>query len=135
MKNLGWLVEWRRWHGDLLMPMRLSILIEPSGRMTDLIARHVDDPKVPRGVVTKDMAWKSFESRHKLKPDEAQREVPVYLVERQDGEWRIHWRLAARQAETLLSATVDATTGEVVNASAIPVSGGTPPAAEGVPVP
>lgn len=51
-KNLGWLVEWRRWHGNLLMPMRLSILLEPSGRMTDLIARHVDDPKVPRGLVT-----------------------------------------------------------------------------------
>ncbi|MFD0150928.1 VanZ family protein [Streptomyces sp. NPDC055721] len=123
-KSLGWVVEWRRWQGKLLMPMRLDILIEPSGRMTDLIARHVDDPELPQIDISESEAWERFESHHKLKPGMGKREEPIYLVERQGDKWRVHWRLAARQADSLLSATVDATTGDVRNASAVPASEG-----------
>ncbi|GGT21842.1 VanZ family protein [Streptomyces purpureus] len=129
-KDLGWVVEWRRWQGKLLMPMRLDILIEPSGRMTDLIARHVDDPTLPQAVISEDVAWKKFETSHQLKPGQSQREKPVYLVERHGDEWRVHWRLAARRGDTLLSATVDATSGDVRNAVEAP-AGGQPPVARG----
>ncbi|MGW3375675.1 VanZ family protein, partial [Streptomyces hydrogenans] len=122
-KELGWVVEWRRWRGKILMPMRLNILIEPSGRMTDLIARRIQDPALPPVKITEAEAWKRFESHHKLKPGQGEREEPVYLAERNGDEWRVHWRLAARQEDMLLSATVDATTGAVTNASTLPASG------------
>lgn len=48
--NLGWVVEWRRWQGRLLTPLRLDIMIEPSGRMTGLVARPLAKGKaVARG--------------------------------------------------------------------------------------
>ncbi|MEV4682963.1 VanZ family protein [Streptomyces kurssanovii] len=129
--SLGWVVEWRRWQGKLLMPMRLDIVIEPSGRLTGLIARDVDDPKLPRIEINKDEAWQAFESHHKIKPGQAERAEPVYLVEREGDEWRVHWRLAARQENTLFAAIVDATTGKVLKPSAVP-AGGEQPAEEGV---
>ncbi|MCX5226815.1 VanZ family protein [Streptomyces sp. NBC_00233] len=132
VQSLGWVVEWRRWQGKVLMPMRLDIVIEPSGRMTDLIARNVDDPRVPPVAVNEGMAWKKFESQHKIKPGQGKREEPVLLAERQGGEWRVHWRLGANYADTLLSATVDANTGDVTNSAAIPASGGAPPSTEGL---
>ncbi|MFJ4003405.1 hypothetical protein ACIPWL_08125 [Streptomyces sp. NPDC090023] len=45
----GWTTEWRRRKNDVLMPMRLDIAIEPSGRLIDLIARDVADPDLPQG--------------------------------------------------------------------------------------
>ncbi|MFE3126303.1 VanZ family protein [Streptomyces hydrogenans] len=129
-KELGWVVEWRRWRGKILMPMRLNILIEPSGRMTDLIARRIQDPALPPAKIAEAEAWKRFESHHKLKPGQGEREEPVCLAERNGDEWRVHWRLAARQEDMLLSATVDATTGAVTNTSTLPASGyDQPPAA------
>ncbi|QGZ52572.1 VanZ family protein [Streptomyces sp. QHH-9511] len=126
-QDLGWVVEYRRWRGKLLMPMRLDILIEPSGRMTDLIARRVDDPKsLPQIKIGEEAAWKRFDAKHNLKPSDATRERPVYLVERHGDEWRIHWRLAARVGGISLSGTVDATTGEVRNAVQTPVGDQTP---------
>ncbi|MFD0141450.1 MULTISPECIES: VanZ family protein [unclassified Streptomyces] len=129
--NLGWVIERRRWQGEILMPMRLDILIEPSGRMTDLIARHVEDPQLPPVSIGKDAAWKKFEDHHKLKPGQGEREEPVHLVERHQNQWRVHWRLAARHNDMLLSATVDATSGEVRNAAEIP-AGAQPPSTDGV---
>ncbi|MET9351152.1 VanZ family protein [Streptomyces termitum] len=126
-KDLGWVVEWRRWKGKVLMPMRLDILIEPSGRMTDLIARNVDDPSLPPVAIDEQHAWTRFDSQHKLKPGQGKREDPVLLAERRGGEWRVHWRLGASAGGTLFSAVVDATTGDVRDPSAIPMDGSTPP--------
>lgn len=82
------------------MPMRLDIVIEPSGRLTGLIARNIDDPELPRIEINEDEAWQAFESHHKIKPGQAERAEPVYLAEREGDEWRVHWRLAARQENT-----------------------------------
>ncbi|MEV8626497.1 VanZ family protein [Streptomyces sp. NPDC051079] len=133
--DLGWLVEWRRWRGRLLMPMRLDILIEPSGRMTDLIARRVEDPAVPAATVDENAAWKAFDQEHGVKPGQVKREQPVYLVERQGERWRVHWRLAGRRDGMLLSATVDATTGAIVSNSAVSESESPPAFQGGVPSP
>ncbi|MFB7239255.1 VanZ family protein [Streptomyces sp. NPDC056269] len=119
--HLGWIFEWRRWEGDLLMPMRLSIVIEPSGGITDLIARNVADPKVPSVRIDKAEAWRAFDSFHKIRSGQSSREVPIYLMERSGKSWRVHWRLSARDAGLMYSATVDAATGTVVANSTDPV--------------
>lgn len=112
-ENIGWMVEWRRWRGDILMPMRLDIAIEPSGRIIDLIARHIEDPKLPEPRVDEKRAWEIFEGHHKVESGQSERAEPIYLAERRDGQWRIHWRLSVRDGNTLRSAVVDATDGSV----------------------
>lgn len=112
-ESLGWVVERRRWHGRILMPMRLDIRIEPSGRMVDLIARNVADPELPPVRIGEQQAWQKFEEQHKIQPGQVDREQPVHLAERREGSWRVHWRLAARSNGSVYSAVVDATTGNV----------------------
>ncbi|MFF7441109.1 VanZ family protein [Streptomyces sp. NPDC008122] len=126
---LGWVVEWRRWKGDLLMPMRLDIAIEPSGGITDLIARNVADPEVPAVRIGKAGAWKAFDAFHKIHPEQSSRQEPIYLMELRENSWRVHWRLSARDENTMYSATVDATTGAVVANSTAPVQEGAIPSA------
>ncbi|MFF8513622.1 VanZ family protein [Streptomyces sp. NPDC015492] len=127
--NLGWIVEWRRWEGKLLMPMRLSIVIEPSGGITDLIARNVEDPKVPSVKIDRAGAWRAFDSFHRIRSGQSSREEPIYLMERSGNSWRVHWRLSARNAGLMYSATVDATTGAIVSNSTDPVPEGAVPSA------
>ncbi len=121
--NIGWMVDWRRWREGVLMPMRLSIAIEPSGRMIDLIARHIDDPRLPEPRIGEQQAWRTFEEHFRLKADAGDRAEPIYLAERRDGQWRIHWRLSAGDGGKLRSAVVDATDGSIHRASATDASG------------
>ncbi|PJE94757.1 VanZ family protein [Streptomyces carminius] len=118
--GLGWEVEWRRWKDGVLMPMRLDVRIEPSGRLTGLTARHVADPELPPATVGADAAWRELEAHHGLEPGQGTREEPVLLAERWGEEWRVHWRVAVRDGEVLRSATVDATTGELRDAAESP---------------
>ncbi len=128
--DIGWMVEWRRWRGDVLMPMRLNIAIEPSGRMIDLMARHIEDPELPEPRIDERKAWEIFEAEYKLTPGRGERAEPVHLAERRDGRWRIHWRLSARDGSTQLSAVVDATDGSIHRPAATEI-----PNAEPVPQP
>lgn len=115
--DLGWIVEWRRWRGQVLMPMRLDIVIEPPGRMTDLLVRRIDDPELPQERVNEVEAWKVFEGHFRIKVAVEDREQPIYLAERRDGQWRIHWRLSAREGSMLHSAVVDASDRSIHNAT------------------
>lgn len=114
--DVGWIVEWRRWRGGVLMPMRLDIVIEPSGRMTDLMVRHIDDPRLPPERVEEAEAWRVFEEHFRIEVAVEDREQPIHLAERRDGRWRIHWRLAARDGGILHSATIDASDGSIHSA-------------------
>ncbi|MCP8709005.1 VanZ family protein [Streptomyces sp. AC04842] len=111
--DIGWIVEWRRWRGEVLMPMRLDIVIEPSGRMTDLMVRRIGDPQLPPERVGEAEAWKTFAEHLGVKVAVEDREQPIYLAERHEGRWRIHWRLVAREGGMLHSAVVDATDGSI----------------------
>ncbi|MFE7549211.1 VanZ family protein [Streptomyces gardneri] len=111
--NVGWMVEWRRWKNNVLMPMRLSIAIEPSGGLIDLIARNVADPQLPTARINAAKAWEIFDEVHKLTPGQGTREQPVYLAQRRNGQWRIHWLMSVRDNDILYSATVDATDASV----------------------
>ncbi|MFE0737462.1 VanZ family protein [Streptomyces sp. NPDC058855] len=125
--SVGWIVEWRRWKNDVLMPMRLSIAIEPSGGLIDLIARNVADPHLPPAKISEAKAWEIFDQQHKLRPGQKQREQPIHLAQRRNGQWRIHWLLSVRDGNTLHSATVDATDGSTHNKTTIPVQDGNSP--------
>ncbi|MFE9629241.1 VanZ family protein [Streptomyces sp. NPDC006527] len=125
--DIGWIVEWRRWKNNVLMPMRLDIAIEPSGYIIDLIARHVADPDLPQPKISEAKAWEIFETHHKLKPGQGQRQQPVYLAQRRDGHWRIHWLLSVRDGSTLRSAVIDATDASIHDAATLQDQSGTQP--------
>ncbi|GAA4043860.1 VanZ family protein [Streptomyces shaanxiensis] len=112
-EEIGWMVEWRRWKAGVLMPMRLSIAIEPSGRVIDLIARHIEDPQLPEAQVNEQKAWGIFDGHFKVEAGQGERAEPIYLAERRDDQWRIHWRLSVRNGDTILSAVIDATDGSI----------------------
>jgi hypothetical protein len=122
--EIGWIIEWRRWEGDVLMPMRLDIAIEPSGRIIDLIARKVSDPVLPEARITEAQAWHIFENHLKVGSEETRREEPIYLAERRGDKWRIHWRLAAKDGNKLHSAVVDATDGTIHRVSEMEIPTG-----------
>ncbi|MFD3569373.1 VanZ family protein, partial [Streptomyces sp. NPDC058667] len=124
--KVGWMVEWRRWKNDVLMPMRLSIAIEPSGGLIDLIARNIADPYLPPANINEAKAWEVFDQHHELKPGQGTRQQPVYLAQRRNGQWRIHWLLSTRDGNTLYSATIDATDTSIHNPATIPVQDGPP---------
>lgn len=125
--DIGWIVEWRRWQNNVLMPMRLDIAIEPSGRIIDLIARNVADPDLPQAKISEAKAWEIFDQHHKLKPGQGQRQQPVYLAQRRDGQWRIHWLLSVRDGNTLRSAVIDATDASIHDVTTSQDQNGTPP--------
>ncbi|MCW5254107.1 VanZ family protein [Streptomyces sp. SHP 1-2] len=119
--NIGWIVSWRRWEGDVLLPMRLDIQIEPSGRMTNLIQRNIKDPELPAVRYTEEEAWRIFESNSNLATD-MKRGTATLLAVRRKESWGVDWLLGAEDKMNLYSASVDAVTGEVRDASQHPRS-------------
>ncbi|MFG3045826.1 VanZ family protein [Streptomyces sp. NPDC048241] len=122
----GWRTEWRRRKNDVLMPMRLDIAIEPSGRLIDLIARDVADPDLPPANVDEAKAWQVFDRHYQLEAGQGTREQPVHLAQRRDGRWRIHWLLSVRDGDTLRTATIDATDASIHDATSRPFTDGVP---------
>ncbi|EMF27930.1 VanZ family protein [Streptomyces gancidicus BKS 13-15] len=122
----GWVVEWRRWRGEVLMPMRLDIGVEPSGRLTDLRVRRVDDPALPQAHVGEAQAWETFARHFRISVAVEEREQAVLQAERRGGHWRIHWRLSAREGGMRHSAVVDATDGSIhsANSESVPQTTG-----------
>ncbi|WP_051764621.1 VanZ family protein [Streptomyces sp. NRRL F-5135] len=114
-EDLGWLVSWRRWKGEVLLPMRLDVVIEPGGHVRDLIARNIDDPELPKANVAEKEAWSLFKDHFGSTTDTAERNEPVLLAARRDGTWRVHWLLTMKTKDVMLSGTVDATDGTFHN--------------------
>jgi hypothetical protein len=125
--NVGWMVEWRRWKNNVLMPMRLNIAIEPTGGLIDLIARNVADPHLPPANINETKAWEVFGKHHQLRPGQGVRQPPIHLAQRRNGQWRIHWLLSVRDGNTLYSAAVDATDASIHNDTSIPIQEGASP--------
>lgn len=111
--ELGWMASWRRWDGDILLPMRLDVTIEADGNLTDLLTRRVDDPELPEVTVTEEAAWQLLETHFSLEHAAPERHEPVHLAERHEGEWRVHWLMTLEAGTETYYGTVDATTGEV----------------------
>lgn len=128
-ENIGWMISWRRWSGPVLMPMRLDIQVEPSGRITDLILREIADPKLPRVRYSEEKAWSTFSDHFELDEKAAKRSEPTLLAVRRGEEWGVDWLLGAELDDELFSASIDAMSGEVRNPSRHPRS------SEGVTIP
>ncbi len=111
--NLGWLVSWRQWKGEVLLPMRLDVVIQPSGRLSDLISRNVDAPDLPAVKVSEDQARKILEKKIGQQRSASKHDEAVLLAERRDGAWRVHWRLSVKNGQSVSTRIVDATTGTV----------------------
>jgi hypothetical protein len=120
--NIGWLVSWRRWRGPVLMPMRLDIQIEPSGRITDLIQRDISDPELPTVHYTESQAWSAFYTKFNIAPTSVRRADPTLLAVRRDNGWGVDWLLGAESDDDIYSVSVDAVTGNIHNASQQPRS-------------
>lgn len=112
-EDLGWHVSWRRWDGDVLLPMRLDVIVDSDGHVSDLISRKINDPKsLPKVNVPEQQAWKPFDKHFGQATRHAERSEPTLLAARRGGAWRVHWLLTAKTKDALLSGTVDATTGK-----------------------
>ncbi|MEV5436511.1 VanZ family protein [Streptomyces sp. NPDC052682] len=122
--DVGWMVEWRRWKNNVLMPMRLNIAIEPTGGLIDLIARNVADPHLPPATIDEAKAWEVFGKHYRLKTGQGVRQQPIHLAQRRDGQWRIHWLLSVRDGNTLYSATIDATDASIHDDTTVPMQEG-----------
>ncbi|MGW6741324.1 VanZ family protein [Streptomyces sp. NPDC055025] len=121
-QDFGWMVSWRRWNGKVLLPMRLDVLIEPSGKLTDLMTRNIPDPELPPVKRSEKEAWNSLEEHFSLKGEKSKRMDPVLLAQQRDGSWRVNWLLALKTEMKYYSATVDATTGRMYTPEERPVN-------------
>ncbi|WP_405987318.1 VanZ family protein [Streptomyces sp. NBC_00872] len=121
-QDSGWMVSWRRWNGKVLLPMRLDVLIEPSGKLTDLMTRNIPDPELPPVKRSEKEAWNSLEEHFSLKGEKFERMEPALLAQQRDGSWRVNWLLALKTEKTYYSATVDATTGRMYTPEERPVN-------------
>ncbi|MFE2943358.1 VanZ family protein [Streptomyces sp. NPDC059255] len=109
--DLGWIISWRRWDRKVLLPMRLDVVVEPDGRVRDLIARNIDDPEIPKVNISEDNAWAVLNDHYGNAADGAERGEPVLLAARRDGAWRVHWILTIKNDDLIMGGTVDATDG------------------------
>ncbi|MFE1962970.1 VanZ family protein [Streptomyces sp. NPDC059479] len=121
-KNFGWMVSWRRWNGKVLLPMRLDILIEPSGKLTDLITRNIPDPELPPVKHSEKEAWDSLAAHFSLKGEEFEKIEPVLLAQQRGSSWRVNWILTLQTEKEYYSATIDATTGKIYTPEKRPVN-------------
>ncbi|MFR9673564.1 VanZ family protein [Streptomyces sp. TR02-1] len=129
-EGLNWMVSWRREKDGILMPMRLDVVIEPSGRLTNLLARHIDDPALPPLNTSQADAWAAMEQHFHRTASDSRKSEPVLLAQRREGDWRVHWLLTLHTKQHVYKATIDGTTGHVYSPtvlSSTPESAGAQP--------
>ncbi|RMB85880.1 VanZ family protein [Streptomyces shenzhenensis] len=82
-----YVLSYRRYVNDIMMPMRLDITVTSSGRIMGVTARLVEDPKLPKPELDKAAAEKRAEELTDLKAGS-----PVFLIAQEvSGEWRPVW--------------------------------------------
>ncbi|WP_327333114.1 VanZ family protein [Streptomyces anulatus] len=110
--DLGWLVYWRRWDGEVLLPMRLDIRIDSAGRVSDLIERDIADPKLPSVRVSKEEAWEIFDKNFKDELDKkSEKGEPILLAQYRNDQWHVDWLMSTKTSSHALEAAIDATDG------------------------
>ncbi|RPK60515.1 hypothetical protein EES43_17165 [Streptomyces sp. ADI96-02] len=120
--DLGWLVYWRRWDGEVLLPMRLDLRIDSAGRVSDLIERNISDPKIPTVRVTKEEAWEIFKKNFNDEIDKkSEKGEPILLAQYRNGQWRTDWLLSTRTSSYALEAAIDATDGSFNDPVQVPL--------------
>ncbi|MCK7623329.1 VanZ family protein [Streptomyces sp. RS10V-4] len=87
---LGWMVSWRRYRNDVLMPMRLDVQIDRTGRVSQLSTRKVPDVLVPAVRIDKQRAT---QLALKAVPGCGKAEVGELLAVRKGTSWHAVWRI------------------------------------------
>ncbi|MER6051099.1 VanZ family protein [Streptomyces sp. NPDC001793] len=87
---LGWMVSWRRYRNDVLMPMRLDVQIDRTGRVSQLSTREAPDVAVPAVRIDKQ---KATQLALKAVPGCEKAEVGELLAVRKGAGWHAVWRI------------------------------------------
>ncbi|MFC9235804.1 VanZ family protein [Streptomyces decoyicus] len=97
------ILTYRRYVGGVMMPMRLDMTISASGRVMGLAARTVQDPNIPKAVVTKAKAKKQAE-----RAAAGGTAMPVKLLaQRVNHVWRPVWMVSiVREPKQTVESTV-----------------------------
>ncbi|MEU0162025.1 VanZ family protein [Streptomyces sp. NPDC006261] len=110
----GWLVSWRRYEREVVLPHRFDVRIDEEGRVSELTERKVADPQLPPVRVTEGEAWKTFAKSFPERADAIEEKPdPTLSAQFRDGEWRVDWLLVATTSTGSLEAAVDATDGSI----------------------
>ncbi|MCZ4120228.1 VanZ family protein [Streptomyces sp. H39-S7] len=111
----GWFVSWRRTRDGVLMPMRLDVLVDRTGRIREVHAIHIDDPQnLPPTTISRQQAVTAALAASPHTPDAHVAGMVLLAVERH-GHWAPTWLTAVQSTNSPPQATrlyVDATTGK-----------------------
>ncbi|MER5858255.1 VanZ family protein [Streptomyces sp900105245] len=101
----AYLVTYRRYHDDVLMPMRLDITLTSTKRIIGFNARTIADPSLPAVTVNEQKA------RHIARQASGQpTESTTLLAQQVDGTWRPVWLVGAGKNDIV----IDAATGQQI---------------------
>ncbi|MFE2629677.1 VanZ family protein [Streptomyces sp. NPDC059374] len=97
-----YMLSYRRYMAGVMMPMRLSIMVTSAGRIMNFSARAVEDPELPKAVVTKDEAARLARqySGHTT-------QGAVLLAQRVTGRgWRPVWMVGIETNDVFIDAVI-----------------------------
>ncbi|MDI5973864.1 VanZ family protein [Streptomyces sp. SL13] len=114
----GWIVSWRRHREDVLMPMRLDIQIERTGRLSAFIMRKIADPPLPPTHVTRQNAILAARS-HSPGGAQAHLQGATLLAKQSKGRWIVQWLVALETPDQDVTAYVDAYSDKVLSVSRV----------------
>ncbi|MFF4500199.1 hypothetical protein [Streptomyces sp. NPDC001401] len=108
--SLGWLVSWRRYHNDVLMPMRLDVQIDRSGHVSQLSTRQAPDVAVPPVRVnnkkTAELAMNAVPGCRKV-------DVGDLFAMRTESKWQAVWRVVVTCKDSTTLMNINATSGAI----------------------
>ncbi|MFJ8982594.1 VanZ family protein [Streptomyces sp. NPDC102282] len=116
--ELGWMTSWRRHNSDgVLMPMRLDVQVDRTGRVTQLIMLNEQDPKLSKPLIKKETAVSAILEKAESASTEIQgSDVKTELIAKKvDSTWRTVWLIAAQAPKGPVSGSVDASSGKVIS--------------------
>ncbi|NBM17665.1 VanZ family protein [Streptomyces sp. GC420] len=124
--ELGWMISWRRRDANgVLMPMRLDIQVDRTGRVSQLIMLDIPDPSVTSPSIAKADAVKEVLKQVKLGAPGLENKAGAELLAQQvSGQWRPCWLVTGKHSDTSFSGTVDAISGKVITSDAQRGGGG-----------
>ncbi|MFB7517780.1 VanZ family protein [Streptomyces sp. NPDC056144] len=116
--ELGWDTSWRRTDANgVLMPLRLDVQVDRTGRVSQVLMSNLPDQKVAEPRVRREEALAAL-----LGPDRTGRpsgsSSAVLMAARRDGAWIPAWYVEVREDSMTTTGHVDALTGEAFDAEA-----------------
>ncbi|MFF2374933.1 VanZ family protein [Streptomyces xiamenensis] len=120
-EEAGWIISWRRFQEEVLMPMRLDVQVDKSGDIVHLLTRQIEDPPLPPVTITNDEAWRILENHFTDSLIDTERSEPILLAVFRDNSWGVDWILNAFSETELFYGTIDATTGSLSSPGKTPM--------------